>query len=61
MLKNEKIGQEIAKIEAKIERAANESSGNIEDESRIDDLYCEILKLEEEKNEKGKQKTLRAI
>ena len=39
--------QQIFELQAKIERAVNRSSGNIEDESRIDDLYCELLQLEE--------------
>ena len=39
--------QQIFELQAKIERAVNRSSGNIEDESRIDDLCCELLQLEE--------------
>jgi len=33
-------------LEVKIERAVNLSSGSVEDESRIDDLYYELLELE---------------
>ena len=39
--------QQIFELQAKIERAVNRSSGNIEDESRIDDLCYELLQLEE--------------
>jgi len=39
--------QQIFELEAKIERAVNRSSGSVEDESRIDDLCCELLQLEE--------------
>ena len=39
--------QRIFELQAKIERAVNRSSGNVEDESRIDDLCCELLQLEE--------------
>ena len=39
--------QQIFDLQAKIERAENLSSGSIEDESRLDDLYCEHLKFEE--------------
>ena len=39
--------QKIFELQAKIERAVNLSSGSIEDESRIDDLCCELLQLEE--------------
>jgi hypothetical protein len=39
--------KKIIRLRAKIEHAANHSSGNIEDESRIDDLCCELLQLEE--------------
>lgn len=41
------VQQQIFKLQAKIERAESRSSGNIEDESRVDDLHCELLKLEE--------------
>lgn len=41
------VQQQILELQAKIERAERYSSGNIEDESRIDDLHCELLKLEE--------------
>lgn len=41
------IEQQIFELQAKIEYAENHSSGGIEDESRIDDLQCELLKLEE--------------
>jgi len=39
--------QRIFELQAKIERVVNRSSGNVEDESRIDDLCCELLQLEE--------------
>jgi len=39
--------QKIFELQAKIERAVNRSSENIEDESRIDDLCCKLLQLEE--------------
>ncbi len=41
------IQQRIACLEAKIEHKINYSSGSVDDESRIDDLSCELLKLEE--------------
>ncbi len=41
------IHERVAYVEAKIEHEANFSSGSVEDESRIDDLCCELLKLEE--------------
>lgn len=41
------IQQQIFELQAKIERAVNHSYGNIEDESRIDDLCCELLQFEE--------------
>lgn len=47
MKDDKNIYHQIANLEARIERAANRLSGNIEDESRIDDLCCELLKLEE--------------
>lgn len=39
--------QQIFELQAKIEQAENNSSGNVEDESRLDDLHCKLLKLEE--------------
>ncbi len=47
MLKDENIHQLIFKLQAKIEHAENMSSGSIEDESQIDDLRLEFLKIEE--------------
>jgi hypothetical protein len=41
------VEQQIFGLQAKIEHAENHSSGSIENESRIDDLHCELLKLEE--------------
>ena len=41
------IEQHIFELQAKIEHAENHSSRSIEDESRLDDLHCELLKLEE--------------
>lgn len=41
------IEQQIFELQTKIEHAENHSSGSIEDESRIDDLQYELLKLEE--------------
>lgn len=41
------IEELIFELESKIEKAENNSSGSIEDESRLDDLHCELLKLEE--------------
>lgn len=41
------IDQSIFGLQGKIERAENNSSGGIEDESRLDDLHCELLALEE--------------
>lgn len=47
MKDDKNIHQQIANLEARIERAENQSSGKVEHESRIDDLCCELLKLEE--------------
>lgn len=47
MRKIKNIEQVIFELQAKIEHAENMSSGSIEDESRIDDLQCELLELEE--------------
>lgn len=41
------IQQQIMELQARIEHAENHSSGSIDDESRIDDLHCALLKLEE--------------
>jgi len=47
-MREDKISQQQTfELQAKIERAVNRSSGSIEDESRIDDLCCELLQLEE--------------
>ena len=47
-MQEDKMTQQlIFELEAKIERAVNRSSGSVEDESRIDDLCCELLQLEE--------------
>lgn len=47
MREDKTIKQQIFELQAKIKRAENRSSGSIEDESRFDDLHCELLKLEE--------------
>jgi len=47
MQEDKNTQQQIINLEARIERAVNCSSGSIEDESRIDDLCCELLKFEE--------------
>ena len=47
-MREDKITQrQIFELQAKIECAENRSSGSVEDESRLDDLHCELLKLEE--------------
>ncbi len=47
-MQGDKITQQhIFELQAQIERAVNRSSGNVGDESRIDDLCCELLQLEE--------------
>jgi len=48
MKDDKNIQWQIFELEAKIEHAENMSSGNIDDESRIDDLHCQLLKLEEQ-------------
>ena len=48
MKTREQLEKEIFGLEGKIERANKESKGSIEEESRIDDLCCELLKLEEQ-------------
>lgn len=47
MREGKNIEQQIFELQSKIERAENNSSGSIEDESRLDDLHCEFLILEE--------------
>lgn len=47
MREDKNTQQQIFALEAKIERVVNHSSGSIEDESRIDDLCCELLQFEE--------------
>lgn len=47
MKDDKNIQQLIVYLEARIEHKVNHSSGSVEDESRIDDLYCELLKFEE--------------
>lgn len=47
MKDDKNVQQHVACLEAKIEHEVNLSSGSVEDESRIDDLSCELLKLEE--------------
>ena len=48
MREDKSIQQQICELEARIQRAINHSSGSIEDESRIDDLHCALLELEEQ-------------
>lgn len=48
MQDDKNIEQQIFELQAKIENAENKSSGSIEEESRLDDLHCELLKLEEQ-------------
>lgn len=47
MKEDRKINQSIFELQGKIEKAENNSSGSIEDESRLDDLHCGLLALEE--------------
>lgn len=47
MQEDKNTQRQIFALEAKIEQAVNLSSGSIEDESRIDDLCCELLQFEE--------------
>jgi predicted nucleic acid-binding Zn-ribbon protein len=47
MKEDKRNNQAIFELQGKIEKAENNSSGNIEDESRLDDLHCELLALEE--------------
>lgn len=42
------LAQKILALQGKIEHANRHSKGSLEEESRIDDLSCELLKLEEE-------------
>lgn len=39
--------ERISELQTQIEKAENNSSGSIEDESRLDDLHYELLTLEE--------------
>lgn len=47
MQEDKNIQRQIFELQTKIEKAENNSSGSIEDESRLDDLHCEFLILEE--------------
>lgn len=47
MKDDKNIQSRIFELQIKIEHTVNQSSGNVEDESRIDDLCCDLLKLEE--------------
>jgi len=42
------IDQQIGDIEAKIAKAANQSGGGADEESRIDDMLCELSTLEQQ-------------
>lgn len=44
---DEELNQKMRAVQDKIEHAIRVSTGSTEDESRIDDLACELLKLEE--------------
>ena len=44
---DQELNQKMSALQDKIEHAIHESTGSLEDESRIDDLACELLKLEE--------------
>lgn len=48
MRDDKNIEKQIFELHAKIENAENNSSGNIEDESRLDDLHYKLLRLEEQ-------------
>ena len=48
MKTDKNIPSKIFGLQMKIEHAENLSLGTIEEESRIDDLECELLKLEEQ-------------
>jgi len=43
---NATLEQQIGDLEAKIAKTANESGGGTDDESRIDDMLCELSTLE---------------
>ena len=44
---DQELNQKMSVLQDKIEHAIHESTGSLEDESRIDDLACDLLKLEE--------------
>jgi len=44
---DEELNAKMLVLQDKIEHAIRQSTGSLEDESRIDDLACELLKLEE--------------
>ena len=48
MKDNKDIQSKIFELEAKVEQAIDQSSGSPEDESRIDDLFYNLLKLKRE-------------
>jgi predicted nucleic acid-binding Zn-ribbon protein len=47
MKEDKKIDQSIFRLQGKIEKAENNSSGSVKDESRLDDLHCELFSFEE--------------
>jgi len=44
---DQELNRKMLALQDKIEHAIRQSKGTLEDESRIDDLACELLKLEE--------------
>ena len=48
MKDDKNIEWQIFELQGKIEYAVNKSAGSIDDESRIDDLCCDLFKLEEQ-------------
>ncbi len=51
-LMNPTIEQQIGDLEAKIASAANKSGGGADEESRIDDMFCQLSTLEQKLDEK---------
>lgn len=44
---NSSLEQQIGDLEAKIAKAANQSGGGADEESRIDDMICDLSTLEQ--------------
>ena len=51
---NSSLEQQIGDLEAKIAKAANQSGGGADEESRIDDMICDLSTLEQKLDKEQK-------